>query len=183
MAKKLVNVIERNGEKTVAKKTSFITWTKRSFTIVSMIWIVFVLWFPLHIKNTYSQPIKKSIVVSMFYDLQHNISEQYAKLLNGIKKSINLEKPINVAIDKVKLADNAVKKVTDTTAKAKEKTADIKKSTSSVSKLTGLANKFGVKTDSIDEAVNTANKTINKADNAVAKVDSTAAVVNNVLFI
>ena len=71
MAKKQIEVIERDGAKTVAKKTSYITWVKRVFAIVSVVWIALVVWTPLHIKNTYSGPIKKSIVVSMFFDLQY----------------------------------------------------------------------------------------------------------------
>ena len=122
MPKKQIEVIDMNGAKTVAKKTSVITFTKRAFAIFSVIWIVFIAWFPLHVKNMYAAPIKKSLVVSMFFDIQRNIVEQYEKLLNGIKKSINLEKPIGVAIEKVKIVEGGVKTVTDTTAKAKAQT-------------------------------------------------------------
>ena len=62
--KKEIEVIDRGGAKTVAKKTSIITWARRIFILVSVIWLIFVAWFPLHIKNTYSGPIKKSIVVT-----------------------------------------------------------------------------------------------------------------------
>ncbi len=179
--KKEVEVIERDGAKTVAKKTSTITWTKRIFAIVSVIWIALVIWVPLHIKNTYSQPIKKSIVVSMFFDLQRNIVEQYEKLLDGIKDSINLEKPVAFAVDKVKMAEGAVAKVTDTTAQAKQATAAASEKTSGVKKLTGIASKFGVKTGGIDKAVNQVDSTIAKADSAIAKVDNTAALVNEKL--
>ncbi len=181
MAKKQIEVIDRGGAKTVAKKQSVITWTKRTFTIVSVIWIALVIWLPLHIKNTYSQPIKKSIVVSMFFDLQRGIVEQYEKLLDGVKDAINLEKPIALAVDQVKVAEKAVGTVTDTTAKAKDATADVKEKTSGVKKLTGLASKFGVKTDKVDEAVAKVDKTVAKADNAIASVDATAQKVNQQL--
>ncbi len=176
--KKEIEVIERNGAKTVAKKTSTITWTKRIFAIVSIIWVALVVWAPLHVKNTYSQPIKKSIVVSMFFDLQRNIVGEYEKLLDGIKDAINLEKPVAFAVDKVKMAGNAVDKITDTTATAKKATDDAKKQTAGVKKLTGIAGKFGVKTDGIDKALNQVDDGIAKADTAIAKVDDTAALVN-----
>ncbi|MDE6478566.1 MAG: hypothetical protein K2L94_04970 [Alphaproteobacteria bacterium] len=190
--KKEVEVIDRGGAKTVAKKTSYVTWTKRIFAIVSVVWLALVIWAPLQVKNTYSQPIKKSIVVSMFFDLQRNIVEQYEKLLDGIKDAINLEKPVAYAIDKVKMVSGAVDKVTDTTAKAKESTAQAqeatakaKETTSGVKKLAGIAGKFGVKTDAIDNALGQADKAIDKADNAVdqanqaiARVDDVAAQVN-----
>ena len=87
MSKKQIEVIDMHGAKTVARKKSVITMTKRTFAIVSVIWIVFIAWFPLHVKNKYAGPIKKSMVVSMFFDLQRNIVEQYEKLLAGIKTS------------------------------------------------------------------------------------------------
>ena len=181
MAKKQIEVIDMGGKKTVAKKTSVITTTKRIFAIVSVIWIVFVAWFPLHVKNTYSGPIKKSLVVSMFFDLQRNIQEQYQKLLDGIKGSINLEKPIGVAIEKVKLVEGGVNKVTDTTAKAKQQTKKAQEETKKVSALTGIANKFGVKTDGVDKAVAKANDTVANANKNIAKVDAVAEQVNKKL--
>lgn len=193
--KKEIEVIDRKGAKTVKKKTSFVTWTKRIFGIISIVWIVAVVWSPLWVKNTYSQPIKKSIVVSMFFDLQRNIVEQYEKLLDGIKDSINLEKPVAFAIDKVRMAEDAVNKVTDTTAQAKDVTAkaeqatgDVQKTTDNVQKLTGLAGKFGINTsgvdkalDSVNKGVDAANAGINKANDTIAKVDDTAAMVNEKL--
>lgn len=179
--KKEVEIIERNGAKTVAKKTSYITWTKRVFAIVSVVWIALVVWAPLHVKNTYSQPIKKSIVVSMFFDLQRNMVAQYEKLLDGIKDAINLEKPVAFAVDKVKMAEGAVAKVQDTTSKAKDATANVREKTAGVKKLTGIAGKFGVKTDGIDKAVGHVDETIAKADTAIAKVDNTAQLVNQKL--
>ena len=181
MAKKQIEVVERDGAKTVAKKTSYITWVKRVFAVVSVVWIALVVWTPLHIKNTYSGPIKKSIVVSMFFDLQRNIATQYENLLDGIKKSINLEKPVSFAIDKVKVAENAVSKVTDATADAKKTTGQAAKATSDAKQVSGLIGKFGVKTGGLDKAIDAADKNIAKANQAVARVDDTAALVNSKL--
>jgi hypothetical protein len=181
MAKKEIEVIDRGGAKTVAKKTSVITHAKRIFLIISILWLAFVAWFPLYVKNHYAGPIKKSIVVSMFFDLQRNIVEQYEKLLGGIKNSINLEKPVNVAIQKVKIVEKQVDKVTDTTAKAKETTEKAKNTTSGVKALTGIANRFGVKTGAVDNVVAKADGTIDKANAAVDKVDNVAKMVNEKL--
>lgn len=183
MAKKTkeVEVIDMHGAKTVAKKTSVITHAKRIFAIVTVIWLSFVAIFPLYVKNHYAGPIKKSIVVSMFFDLQRNIAEQYERLLAGIKDSINLEKPVAKAIEKVKIAQGGVEKVTNATAKAKEQTAKAKETTSGVKKLTGLAGMFGVKTDGVDSALDKANETVDKANKGIAKVDDTAKLVNDKL--
>jgi hypothetical protein len=180
-AKKQVEVIDMGGAKTVAKKASVVKATKRTFTIVTVIWMVLLVWFPLHVKNTYSAPIKKSIVVSMFFDLQKGIVEQYQALLNGVAGAINLDKPIAVAIDKVKMAEGAVDKVTDTTDKAKKATAKVNEKTSKTKKITGLANAFGIKTDAIDNAVESIDDATDKANKAVAKVDNTARMVNEKL--
>lgn len=179
--KKQVEVIDMGGVKTVAKKASVVKATKRTFTIVTVIWMVLLVWFPLHVKNTYSAPIKKSIVVSMFFDLQKGIVEQYQALLNGVAGAINLDKPIAVAIDKVKMAEDAVDKVTDTTDKAKKATAKVNEKTSKTKKITGLANAFGIKTDAIDNAVESIDDATDKANKAVAKVDNTARMVNEKL--
>ncbi|MBO4745865.1 MAG: hypothetical protein J5613_02225 [Alphaproteobacteria bacterium] len=181
MAKKEIEVIDRGGAKTVKKKTALVTHAKRIFFIITVLWLAFVAWFPLYVKNHYSGPIKKSIVVSMFFDLQRNIVEQYEKLLGGIKKSINLEKPVNVAIQKVKIVEKQVDKVTDTTAKAKETTEKAKNTTSGVKALTGIANRFGVKTGAVDNVVAKADGTIDKANSAVDKVDNVAQMVNEKL--
>lgn len=175
---KEVEVIDRGGAKTVARKTSYVTRVKQIFAVITIVWFALVIWAPLHVKNTYSQPIKKSIVVSMFFDLQRNIVEQYEKLLEGIKKSINLEKPVAYAIDKVKMAEAAVDKVTDTTAKAKDTTAKAKDTTASVKKITGLAGMFGIKTDGIDNAIAKVDEGVDKTNQAIAKVDDVAAKVN-----
>jgi len=181
MPKKQIEIIDMQGVKTVAKKTSVITWTKRIFWISSILWIAFIAWFPLYVKNTYAQPIKKSMVVSMFFDLQRNIAAQYERMLAGVKDAINLEKPITIALDKVKIAEGAVGKVTDTTAVAKNQTAKVKSETSKVSALAGVASKFGVKTSSVDKAVDTVNKATATADKNIASVDSTAQMVNKKL--
>ena len=179
--KKELEVIDMGGAKTVAKKKSFVTRVKVIFAIFSVIWIALVAWYPLHVKHMYSDSIKQSTVVAIFYDLQRNIADQYNKMLQGIKKSINLEKPIGQVIDKVKMAESQVSKVTDTTAKASDATNKAKDTTSGVRALSGLAGKFGVKTSGIDKAVDKVDNSIGKADNAIAKVDSTAQLVNQKL--
>ena len=195
MAKKQIEVIDRGGAKTVAKKTSYITMVKRVFAVISVIWLLLVAWFPWHVKQKYSEPIKKSIVVSMFFDLQRNIVEQYERLLDGIKDAINLEKPVAYAIDKVKMVEGAVEKVTDATAAAKEQTAkaseataSAKNTTSGLKSLSGLAGKFGVDTSGVDKALDKADSVVDKADAGIAKanqaidkVDNTAKLVNEKL--
>ncbi len=184
--KKQIEVIDMGGAKTVAKKKSLVRGVKTGITIFTIIWFALLIWFPLHVKNTYSAPIKKSIVVSMFFDLQKGIVKQYEALLDGVADSINLEKPIAHAIDGVKLVEQGVNKITDTTARAKESTAkatdateDAREKTSGVKKLTGLANKFGFKTDGIDNAVDGVNKGLDKADNAIDKANKTIAQVDD----
>ena len=193
--KKEVEVIDQGGAKTVKKKKSFVTRIKIIFAVVSLIWIALVIAAPLYVKNTYSQPIKKSIVVSMFFDLQRNIVEQYEKLLDGIKDAINLEKPVAFAVDKVRMVEDAVDLVTDTTDKAKDVTAQasdttakVTETTEKVGKLSGLANMFGIDTSGVDKALGEVNKGvdqvnegIDKANQAIAKVDDTAALVNEKL--
>ena len=179
--KKQVEVIDMGGAKTVKKKQSVITWTKRTFTIVTVVWFVLLAWLPLHVKNTYSQPIKKSIVVSMFFDLQRGIVKQYEALLSGVADTINLEKPIAAAIKGVKMVDNTVDKVTNATDKAKDATADVSEKTSGVKKLTGIANKFGIKTGDVDKAVAQVDKGVARANDAIASVDKTAQLVNEKL--
>ncbi|MBQ5700435.1 MAG: hypothetical protein IIV74_04040 [Alphaproteobacteria bacterium] len=190
--KKEVEVIDMGGVKTVAKKKSLVRGVKTAITVFTIIWFALLIWFPLHVKNTYSGPIKKSIVVSMFYDLQRGIVKQYEALLDGVAKSINLEKPIAVAIDGVKLAEQGVEKITDTTAAAKETTdkatdttAAAREKTSKVKALAGFAGRLGFKTDGVDNAVAQVDQGLDKADAAIdkanatiAKVDDTAAQVN-----
>ena len=179
--KQEIEVIDMHGAKTVAKKKSVITAAKRTFAIVSVIWLAFAISFPLYVKHHYAGPIKKAMVVSTFFDLQRNISEQYERLLGNIKDAINLEKPVAIAIDKVKLVQDKVATVTEKTAKAKETTAKAKETTSGVKKLTGLAGMFGVKTDGIDKALDKADETVDKANAGIDKVDNTVQMVNNQL--
>ena len=181
MPKKQIEVIDMGGKKTVAKKTSVITTTKRIFAVASIIWIIFVAWIPLYVKNHYAGPIKKSMVVSMFFDLQRNIQKQYEKLLDGIKDSINLEKPVAIAMEKVKIVEGGVAKVTDTTAKAKEQTNKVKTETSRVSAFAGIAKRFGVNTGGVDKAVDKVNDTVATADKNIAKVVVVAEQVNKKL--
>lgn len=193
--KKEVEVIDMGGAKTVKKKKSFVTRVKIIFAVISIIWIALVVAVPLWVKNTYSQPIKKSIVVSMFFDLQRNIVEQYEKLLDGIKDAINLEEPVAFAVDKVRMVGDAVDVVTDTTAKAKDVTADaqdasnkVSETTEKVGKLAGLVGRFGIDTSGVTNALGEVNKGvdqvnqgIDKANETIAKVDDTAAMVNEKL--
>lgn len=179
--KKQIEVIDMGGAKTVAKKKSLVRGVKTFITVFTIIWFALLIWFPLHVKNTYSGPIKKSIVVSMFYDLQRGIVKQYEALLDGVADAVNLEKPIALALDKVKLAENAVDKVTNTTATAKQKTEEASRATSGVKKITGLAKMFGAKTDGVDRAVAEVDKGIAKTNDAIADVDQTAARVNQQL--
>ena len=193
--KKEVEVIDMDGAKTVKKKKSFVTRVKIIFAVISVIWIALVVAMPLWVKNTYSQPIKKSIVVSMFFDLQRNIVEQYEKLLDGIKDAINLEEPVAFAVDKVRMVGDAVDVVTDTTAKAKDVTADaqdasnkVSETTEKVGKLAGLVGRFGIDTSGVTNALGEVNKGvdqvnqgIDKANETIAKVDDTAAMVNEKL--
>ena len=179
--KKGIEVIERDGAKTVAKKTALVTRAKQIFLAVSVVWLGLAAWFPLYVKSHYATQIKQSMVVSMFFDLQRNIAEQYENLLGGIKKSINIEKPVAAAIDKVKIVGAGVDKVTNATNSAKKQTAKAKQTTSNVRALTGLAGKFGIKTDAVDNVVSQADKGINSADKAVAQVDDIAKTVNEKL--
>ncbi|MDR0967312.1 MAG: hypothetical protein LBL75_00555 [Rickettsiales bacterium] len=170
MAKKIkeVSIIEHaNGEKFVKRNVS---WVRRVWTIVgivSVLWLAFVAYAPFYVQKNYAQPLKKSIVVSMFFDLQRNIQEEYTKLLKGIAGAIDLKKPVGAAIEKVKMVEGKVEKVSNATAKAKD-------TTKKASKLTGLIGKFGVDTSAADSA-------ISDADKAVAKVDDTTKLVNDKL--
>lgn len=159
--KKEIEVIDRGGAKTVAKKKSFVTRVKTTFAVFSVIWIALVIWYPLHVKHMYSDSIKQSTVVAIFYDLQRNIADSYEKMLNGVKKSINLEKPIAQVIDKVKMAEDTVNKATKTTAKAKNTTSNVKA-------LSGIASKFGVNTKEADKALAQADKAISSAEDTTA---------------
>lgn len=185
--KKEVEVIDMGGAKTVKKKKSFITRVKIIFAVISVIWIAVVIATPLWVKNTYSQPIKKSIVVSMFFDLQRNIVEQYEKLLDGIKDAINLEEPVAFAVDKVRMVGDAVDVVTDTTARAKDVTADAQKTTDKVSettekvgKLAGLVSKFGIDTSGVTDALDEVNKGVDQVNTGIDKTNETIARVDDV---
>ncbi|MDR1697240.1 MAG: hypothetical protein LBR41_03425 [Rickettsiales bacterium] len=165
---KEVTVIEHApGVKTVARKTSYITRIRIIASVIAVVWISFVAWAPLYVKNHYSDPIKKSIVVSMFFDMQNYIQEQYEKVLKSVAGSIDLSKPIAAAVDKVKLAQGAVAKVDNVSDKAKE-------TTDRASRLSGIAGRLGVNTGGVDKVIDSANA-------AVAKVDDTTAMVNSQL--
>ncbi len=177
-AKKEVEVIDMGGAKTVAKKKSLVRGVKLTITLITVVWFVILIWAPLYVKNTYSEPIKKSIVVSMFFDLQRGIVKQYEALLDGVAKSVNLEKPIAKAIDAVKVVEKNVEKVSGAADSAREKTAEASKTTAGVKKVSGLAKMFGVKTDGIDKAVAEVDKGIEKTNEAIKTVDNTAEQIN-----
>jgi hypothetical protein len=164
---KEVKFTERNGEKFIAKKSSWVKKVKMIFLGITIIWFAAAIMIPLRIKDTYSEPIKRSIVVSMFFDLQQGIADQYARLMDGIKGAINLEKPINAAIARVKMAEQPVAQVQQATGQAQQ-------ATGAVGRATGLVNRVGVGTGAIDTAVA-------QVDRAVAQVDNTAALVNTQL--
>lgn len=176
--KKQLEVIDMNGVKTVAKKKSLIRGVKQTIAIITIIWFVVLFWAPLYVKNTYSQPIKKSIVVSMFFDLQQGIVKQYQALLDGVAKSVNLEKPIAKAIEGVKVVEKNVEKVSAGASSAREKTAEAAKTTTGVKKVSGLAKMFGAKTDGLDKAVAELDKGIEKTNDAINAVDNTAEQIN-----
>lgn len=177
-AKKEVEVIDMGGAKTVAKKKSLVRGVKLTITLITVVWFVILIWAPLYVKNTYSEPIKKSIVVSMFFDLQRGIVKQYEALLDGVAKSVNLEKPIAKAVDAVKVVEKNVEKVSGAADSAREKTAEASKTTAGVKKVSGLAKMFGVKTDGIDKAVAEVDKGIEKTNEAIKTVDNTAEQIN-----
>lgn len=179
--KKQIEVIDMGGAKTVAKKKSLVRGVKRSMTIITIVWFVFLIWAPLRVKNIYSEPIKKSIVVSMFFDLQQGIVKQYEALLKGVEKSINLEKPIAKAVDAVKVVEKNLDKVSDVADAATEKTAEVSKTTESVKKVSGVAKIFGLKTDGVDKAIVEVDKGIEKTNKAIKAVDNTAEQINEKL--
>ncbi|MCL2748476.1 MAG: hypothetical protein FWE50_00150 [Alphaproteobacteria bacterium] len=167
MAKKPkeVEVIDMKGVKMVKRKVSWIRWVYVGFAVFTLLWAPFVWRAPLYVKDHYGQQIKKSIVVSMFFDLQRNMQEEYAKLLKGIANKIDLKKPVGYAIDKVKMAEKPIEKVEAATAQAQ-------KTTDKASKLTGLVgSKLGVNTGAADKA-------IASAEGVVTKVDDTTKMVN-----
>ena len=156
MAKE-VKFTERNGEKFVAKKTSWVKKVKLTFWTLTALWFAVAIIFPLWVKDNYSGPIKRSLVVSMFFDLQQGIADQYAHLMNGIKKSINLERPISVAISKVKVASKPA--------------AEAQKATGRAQKLTGIAGQFGVNVKAVDKAVEGAADTTNALNSQLDKIE------------
>ncbi len=177
-AKKELDIIDMGGAKTVAKKKSLVRGVKRTIAVITVVWFVILIWAPLYVKNTYSEPIKKSIVVSMFFDLQQGIVKQYEALLDGVAKSVNLEKPIAKAVDAVKVVEKNVEKVSVAVDSAREKTAEASKTTAGVKKVSGLAKMFGVKTDGVDKVVAEVDKGIEKTNEAIKTVDNTAEQIN-----
>lgn len=180
MAKKQVKYTERNGEKFVAKKASWVKTVKMTFLGLSILWLGFGAWYPMHVKNTYSEPIKRSIVVSMFFDLQQGIADQYAALMDGVKGSVdkikdavNFDKPINDAVDKIKLVQSTGDDLT-------KQTNSLKKELDKVSSAMNTAKRFGVNvgnlgqiTKGIDDLSNAANKEIQNVNKQLDGVKST----------
>jgi hypothetical protein len=157
MAKKEIEVIDMGGAKTVARKTSWVKKVNRIFLALSVIWLGFAYWAPLHVKHEYGVQIKRSIVVSMFFDLQRNMNEQYERLLRMAARNINLEKPVAIAIDKMKIAETGVVRVETATAQAQAATAGAQR-------VTGLAARVGVNTGAADRAVGAATGAVNTVD-------------------
>ncbi|MCL2338560.1 MAG: hypothetical protein FWC51_01220 [Proteobacteria bacterium] len=158
-------IANATGAKTVKRKTSWVKTVNIIFAIFSVVWLSFVAWAPLHVKNTYGDPIKKSIVVSMFFDLQRYLQEQYASLLKGIAGQIDLSKPIAAAVDAVKLADKPI-------AAVQKATADAQGVTDKAQKLSGLAGALGVNTGGVDKAIGTATGAVNKVDDTTKMVNA-----------
>ncbi|MDR1026818.1 MAG: hypothetical protein LBL46_00160 [Rickettsiales bacterium] len=172
MAKKEIQVIERDGAKFVEKKASWVKKVKTIFLVCTAVWFGVAAWYPLHIKASYSEQIKKSIVVSMFFDLQQGIAEQYGRLMNGVKGSldkikdkVDFDKPVNAAVDKIKLAQTAGDSV-------KKQSDGIKKQLASLNQSLALAKRFGVKTGGIDSITKEVDGLANAANNEVGKINS-----------
>ncbi len=163
--KKIIKVEDRGGAKTVAKKASFVAWTKRIFAVFTILWLGGFAYSGWHVKENYTTPIKESMVVSIFFDLQKDISGQYADLMDGLKDSINMEKPIKKAFAAIEISDSITSTVSDTTKK-------VSNTTSSVKKITSIAGKFGVDTGSVDNVVSKTDNTVAAADSLTAKINS-----------
>ena len=171
MAKKEVKVIERNGEKFVAKKASWVKKVKTIFLAFTAIWFLLTAWYPLHIKGAYSDQIKKSIVVSMFFDLQQGIADQYAKLMNGVKGSldkikdrVDFDKPVAAAVDKIKLAQSAG-------GDLRKKSDSIKNDLGKITSSMNTAKKFGIKVPGVDGIAKSVDSLAGAANAEVAKVN------------
>ena len=185
---KEVKYIERNGEKYIHKKSSWIKKVKMIFLAFTIAWFAVAIMIPLKVKRDHSDDIKRSIVVSMFFDLQQGIAEQYARLLNGIKGAINLEKPINAAIAKVKMAEAGVGNVQNvaqnTQNQATQTAQNVNKAQNNAqntaNKVTGALGRVGIGTNNANKAVQ--NVTGGAANIATAGVNAatsaTAAAIN-----
>ncbi len=158
-----IAVIDRKGAASVARKKSWVAFVRTLFMIFTIAWLAFAGYGPVHLKNRYGDPIKKSVVVGLFFDLQRNIAAQYQVLLEKIRQEINLDKPIAYALDKVKVADKPV--------------AQLNKATADAERLTGIAAQFGVVNAAVDKTLSqtkNVNKTINEQLDR-AKADLTRA--------
>ncbi len=166
-SKKEIIVNEENlGKKTVQKKASFVAWVKRGFIIFTILWLGAFYLSGMYVKNNYTTPIKESMIVSMFFDMQKSSAESYEKMLNEVKDAINIEKPIEVAF-------SAVAVVEEKSANLEEKTDKANATVSSAKKITGIAGKFGINTGSVDAVVSQADKTVNSVADTNALIKKT----------
>jgi hypothetical protein len=171
MEKKEVKYTERDDAKYVAKKSSWVRKVKIIFLSLTAVWFALAICVPLRVKNTYSGQIKKSIVVSMFFDLQQGIAEQYAKLLGGVrdvvgkvKSKVDFDTPVNAAVDKIKLAQ----------AKGDDlqrQSASIRRQLSGLDSTLNAAKKFGIKTGGIDSIAKDVDNLANAAAGEVQKIN------------
>ncbi len=169
---KNIDVIDRGGAKTVAKKKSFVKITKIIFAIFSVLWIGGFAYSGLYVKDNYTTQIKESLVVSMFFDLQKDISAQYAELVEKLKDAVNVEKPIQEIFDGIQVAESTTQKVANTTEKASNATGSVKQ-------LSSLAGKFGVDTGSVDKVVSSADKAITDTNNINATINAKISEIEN----
>ena len=186
---KEVKYIERDGEKFIHKKTSWVKKVKRIFLAFTIIWFSIVIIVPLKVKRDYSDDIKRSIVVSMFFDLQQGIAEQYARLLNGLRGAINLERPIAAAIARVKMAEagvgnvqNQAQNVQAGAAQAQENVENRAQNVQTTAgRVSGALGRVGITTNTATNVVqNVTDTATNVAATGTGAVGGAAGAVDNV---
>ncbi|MCL2369344.1 MAG: hypothetical protein FWC83_01565 [Alphaproteobacteria bacterium] len=169
MSKKQIEVNEENlGKKTVAKKASFVKIIKRIAMVFTIVWFAFAGWAPIHVKNTYGADIKRSMVVSMFFDLQRNLNEQYERFLRNAARQINLDRPIAAAIDSIKLVDAQAARAGAATAQATQ-AAD--RAQQAAGRLGNIAGRVGVNVAPVEQAAQQAAGVATIADDQVARIN------------
>ena len=182
---KEVKYIERDGEKFIKKKSSWVKKVKMIFLSFTIIWFGIVAIVPLRIKNNNEGDIKRSIVVMVFFDMQQALADQYARMLAGIAGAIDLERPINAAIARVKMAESGVTAaqgaVQDTQARVDNvqdaATGTAAAVTGAAGRLGALGNRVGVTTGT---AQNTVANVTGTATGAVGAATGTATAGLNV---